>query len=143
MKKFYVLLMVLVLGTMLSACSASTANITSAGTGTGFDGSANKVTGATTTFDKTAPELHCVVSVANVPDGTTVRAVWTAVDTVDMNGKSIKDNKINELTKTLTTDSTVDFNLTLPSSGEWPVGSYKVDVYLNDKLDRTLPFTVH
>ena len=143
MKRFYVLFLVLVLGSLLNACSASTANIQSADLGTGFDGSANTVTGATTPFDKTAPALHCVIKVANAPDGTTVRAVWTAVDVVDARGNAIKDKKLDESTSTLKSDGAVDVKLNIPSAGEWPVGSYKVDIYLNDKLDRTVTATVH
>jgi hypothetical protein len=142
MRKLHVLLMVLVLGSLLAACSASSANITSADMGTGFDGSTNKVTGATTTFSTTEPTFHCVVAVANVPDGTTVRVVWTAVDVVDANGNATKDRKLNETTSTLTTDGAVDSKLSVPSTGVWPTGTYKTDIYLNDKLDRTLNFTV-
>jgi hypothetical protein len=142
MKKFHVLFIVLVFGSLLAACSASTANITSADLGTGFDSSTNKVTGATTTFGKTEPALHCVVAVANAPDGTTVRVVWTAVAAVDASGNAVKDTKVNETTTTLTSDGVVNASLNIPSTGAWPTGSYKADIYLNDKLDRTLTFTV-
>jgi hypothetical protein len=142
MKKFYVLFMVLVLGSLLAACSASTANITSAELGTGVDSSAGKATGVTTTFGKTAPGLHCVVTVANAPSGTVVKTTWTIVDAVDLSGNPVKDTKLKDVDYTFQSDGWSDFNLTPPSTGEWPVGSYKVDIYLNDKLDRTLTFTV-
>jgi hypothetical protein len=38
------------------------------------------------------------------------------------------------------TDSTADF--TLSNDQPWPVGKYKADIYLDDKLDRTLEFEV-
>jgi len=142
MKALYGLIMVLVLSVLLSACSASTANIQSADLGTGFDKSSNSVTGSTTTFAADAPELHCVTKVANAPDGTTVRAVWTAVDVTDANGNAIKNQQISEYTSTLSADGAVDFKLSVPSSGEWPAGSYKVDLYLGDKMDRSLAFTI-
>jgi len=34
------------------------------------------------------------------------------------------------------------FTFDLTNNGLWPVGKYKVDLYLNDKLDRTLEFEV-
>jgi hypothetical protein len=140
MKKFYVLFMVLVLGSMLAACSASTANIASADLGTGFDGSTNKVTGATNTFSKTDTTIHLVVAVANAPDGTTVRTVWTAVDVPSQN---LKDQKLGETTyATKDVGSNVHFTLAGPGDQAWPAGSYKVDIYLDDKLDRTLTYTV-
>jgi hypothetical protein len=140
MKALYSLFLVLLLGALLTACSASTANIQSADLGTGF--ADNSVTGPTTTFAANAPMLHCVTKVANVPDGTTVRAVWTAVTATDASGTAIKDQQICEKTTPLAADGAVDFTLSVPTSGVWPAGSYKVDLYLNDKLDRTLTFTI-
>ena len=142
MKALYGLFMVMVLGALLTACSASTANIQSADLGTGFDNSSNSVSGATTSFAADAAELHCVTKVANVPDGTTVRAVWTAVDVTDANGTAIKDKQISEYTSTLAADGAVDFKLSVPNSGAWPAGAYKVDLYLNDKMDRSLAFRI-
>lgn len=142
MKKIYALFLVLVLSSLLAACSASTANISGSELGTGFDSGTNKATGVTATFDKAAPELHYVVAVSNAPDGTAVRAVLTAVDVTDMNGTAAKDTQMAEFPKTLPSDATVDFKFTVPSVGEWPVGSYKIDLYLNDKLDRTATFNV-
>jgi hypothetical protein len=142
MKRFYVLVLVLVLGSMLAACSASTANITGADMGTGFDSSTNKVTGATTTFSKTEPVIHLVVSAANVPSGTTLGVVWTAVNVTDANGTATTNRQLNTVSKTLDSDGTIDFTMSIPSTGEWPTGSYKADVNLNDKLDRTVTFTV-
>ncbi len=143
MKRLYVMFMVLVLGSLLTACSASSANIQGADMGTGFDSASGAVTGATTTFDKAAPAFHCVIKVANVPDGTTVKAVWTAVDVTSASGAATKDRKLDETSTTLKSDGSYDSSLKVPATGEWPVGSYKVEVYLNDKLDRTVNFTVH
>ena len=35
-----------------------------------------------------------------------------------------------------------DFNLGLPSSGVWPTGKYKADIYLDSTFDRTLEFII-
>jgi hypothetical protein len=37
-------------------------------------------------------------------------------------------------------DGTITFDLSTTQA--WPMGKYKVDLYLNDKLDRTLEFQV-
>src|SRR4051794_8991604 len=140
MKKIYALFLILVLGSMLAACSASTANISSAELGTGFDSSTGKATGVTATFDKGSPEIHYVSQVSNAPDGTAVKAVLTAVDVTDASGNVSKDRKVTEDSKTLSSDAPVDFKFSVPS--EWPVGTYKIELYLNDKLDRTANFTV-
>ena len=46
---------------------------------------------------------------------------------------------INE-TPITTPDATIPFSLT--NENLWPVGSYKVDIYLNDELNTTLEFSV-
>jgi hypothetical protein len=140
MKRFYALFLVLVLGSLLAACSASTANIQSADLGTGYDSGSQQVTGATTTFAPTDTTIHLVVKVANAPDDTTVRTVWTAADVPSQN---LKDQKLGEKTyATKDIGTSIDFTLAGPGGQQWPAGSYKVDVYLNDKLDRTLNYTV-
>jgi hypothetical protein len=140
MKKFYALLLVLVLGSLLAACSASTANIQSADLGTGYDSGSGKVTGATSTFAPTDTTIHLVVVVANAPNDTTVRTVWTGVDIPSQN---VKDQKLGETTfATKDIGNTINFTLAGPGGQSWPSGSYKVDLYLNDKLDRTLTYTV-
>ena len=95
MKKIYALFLVLVLGTLLAACSASTANIQSADLGKGYDKGTQKVTDRTTTFAPTDTTIHLAVAVANAPDDTTVKSVWTAVD---VPSQDIKDHKLGETT---------------------------------------------
>lgn len=76
---------------------------------------------------------------ANAPDDTTLRAVWTLVDGTDATGKTLTNQKIDE--KTVTGGGTADFTLT-NSSTTWPTGNYKVDIYMNDTLNQTLQFKV-
>lgn len=141
MKRLYLLVSALVLvAALLSACDASTANIQSADLGKGYDSGSQKVTGATTTFAPTDTTIHLVVKVANAPDDTTVKAVWTAVD---VPSQSIKDQKLAEKSyATKDIGTSIDFTLAGSADQQWPVGSYKVDLYLNDKLDRTLNYSV-
>jgi len=58
-------------------------------------------------------------------------------------GQNIKDQKLGETTyATKDVGSNVHFTLAGPGDQAWPAGSYKVDIYLDDKLDRTLTYTV-
>lgn len=110
--------------------SASTANISAATMAR--DSSGND---ATTTF---SPDdtFYCLVTLSNAPDDTTVKAVWTAVEV-----EGIEPNhKIDEVSQT-TGSNTITFNLT-NSSGGWPPGKYKIELFLNDKLDRSIDFVV-
>jgi hypothetical protein len=139
MRRVFILLALLLLGVIVTACSASTANISSAVTSKGYEN--GKAVDPTTTFSPSDIPIHAVVVVANAPTDTKVKVVWTSVDTTDSGGTQYKDQKIDEkevLTKE--TDSTADF--TLSNDQPWPVGKYKADIYLDDKLDRTLEFTV-
>ncbi len=118
---------------LLAACSRevslSTANIADARLTKDEAG-----TQSTTTF---RPEdvFYLKVGLANAPDDTKVKAVWTAIDAQDADPNTrLDDAELTSGSATLTFD--------LQNDQPWPAGSYKVDVYLNDKLDRTLEFNV-
>lgn len=115
----------------LIACgfSASTARITNAFLAADPDG-----TQPTESFqpDET---FYLLVDLANAPDDTQVKAAWTAAD---VEGEA-PDTLIDEAELT-TGDGRLTFNLT--NDGPWPAGAYKVDIYLNEKLERTLEFSV-
>jgi len=72
--------------------------------------------------------------VANAPADTKVKAVWIVVeaDGVDSN------QPLGE--KELEGDTTFSFSLS--NEQLWPTGTYKVELYLNDELDRSLEFEV-
>ena len=142
MKRYLSLVSLLVLVAIVAAgCnfSVSTANITQATLAKDVQGSNFDPVDPTTTFQVDQPLIHLVVSVANAPEGTKVKSVWTAVDVGDA---APANTKIDEAEVSMTTDGNAHFTLSLPTSGAWPVGKYKVDVYLNDKLDRTLDYTI-
>jgi hypothetical protein len=73
---------------------------------------------------------------ANASDDTRLKTVWTAVEAqgVDPN-MLIKESEV--------TGGSGPFWFTLTStSGQWPAGKYKVELYMNDKLEQTLEFQV-
>ena len=131
----------LVVVAVAAACnfSISTANITNATLSKDVTGSTFEPVDPTTTFPSDQPVIHLVANVANAPEGTKVKAVWTAVDVGDV---APANTQIAEVEVTLDASGTAHFTLSVPDSGAWPVGQYKVDVYLNDKLDRTLEYAV-
>lgn len=90
----------------------------------------------TTTYGQDEP-FYCVVQLANAPDDTKVKAVWTAVEVEGV------DPNLNLGEKELTSaGGQVNFSYTNDEGKLWPAGKYKVDLYLNGKLDRTLDFQV-
>lgn len=113
------------------ACSfnVSTANISEAKLAKDAEGSQ-----PTTTFAQDEA-FYCVVQLANAPDDTKMKAIWTVIEAEDTDPNLV----INE-TEIDSGDGQIHFDLT--NDKLWPAGKYKVDLYLNDKLDRTLEFQV-
>jgi hypothetical protein len=79
-------------------------------------------------------EFWCVVHLANAPDSTEFRAALVAVETTGGNAKDIVDFKLT------TGSAVIPVHLTLPNP--WPTGKYKVELYLDGKLVRTVDFQV-
>ncbi len=119
--------------------SVSTANIPQAVLAKDVKGDNFDPVDPTSTFPVNQPVIHLVVTVANAPSDTKVKSVWTAVD---VGSAAPANTKIDEAEVTMNSSGNAHFTLSLPNSGAWPVGKYKVDVYLNDKLDRTLEYTI-
>ena len=118
---------ILLLASIACEASASTASITSATL------TADPASGAeTTTFTSDQP-FYCVVVLANAPDSTKVKAVWYTVDDAGTAGK-ITENEI------VGSGSPINFKAT--PSNPWPVGNYRVEIYLNDALNKTIDFSV-
>ncbi len=130
MKKALLLVAGLLVAVSL-ACgfSASTANISEAKMAKDAEGNE-----PTTVFGQ-EDAFYVVVELLNAPDDTTVKAQWVAVDAEGIEaGLQIDEAELTSGSETLQFDLTND--------KLWPSGKYKVDLYLNDELDRTLEFEV-
>ena len=130
-RKWSIMLVIgaLVLTSLACSFSASTARIAEAEMAKDEAG-----TQPTTTF---APEdiFYCNVELANAPDGTRIKSVWTAV-----NVAGAEPNTPLDETEIESGSGVVHFNLS--NSSAWPAGTYKVDLFLNDELDQTIEFLV-
>jgi len=122
-------LSVVILAALACGGSFSTANIKSAWLSADSSGSPE-----TSQFSQDQT-FYCIVELANAPDDTTIKAVWTAVS-----AEGTDPNLHLDDSELASGDGTVTFNLT--NNQLWPVGSYKVELYLNGELDRTLAFDV-
>jgi len=89
----------------------------------------------TTTYAQTDTTFYAQVILENAPDDTVVKAVWTAVSAQDTEPNLLID-------ETSLTSGSAPLTFSLSNDGLWPIGGYKVDIYLNDELNRTLAFTV-
>jgi hypothetical protein len=81
--------------------------------------------------------IWVVVTVANAPPDTHIKVVMTAVDT----GNAAPPNsKLGE--SEVTARASDNVALGWPSYNNAPVGAYKMDIYLNGTLNRTLSFSI-
>lgn len=121
-----------ILFTLTLACgfNVSTAKVTEAYTARVVNGSPQ----ATTAFSQN-DVFNLLVTLSNAPDDTVTKAVWYAADAEGLQ----KDYKIDEAEFT-SGDQQVTFDLS--NDQPWPVGKYKVELFLNDKLNQTLEFSV-
>ena len=88
-----------------------------------------------TTVFAPSDTFYAQVELSNAPDDTTVSAVWTAVSVVGE-----EPNLLIDEVSIASGDGLITFDL--QNDGLWPAGDYKVDLFLNDEIDRTLEFTV-
>ena len=80
--------------------------------------------------------FYCIVELADAPQDTQLKAVWTAVQVEGQQPGLLIDQA------EITAGDRNVFTFDLTNEGPWPAGQYKVDLYLNDKLDRTLEIEV-
>jgi len=74
---------------------------------------------STTSFAPDEHTVHCVINLNKAKAGTKVKFTWIGVD--------VENNKVHA-------------HLTRPK--DWPKGTYKVEVYINGALDKTITYTV-
>ena len=117
----------------VAACefSFSTANIANAYMAADAAGSQ-----PTTVFSQDAV-FYAIVDLANAPADTTVNMVWIAVDV-----EGEEPNLVIDEVPITSGDARLTFDLANAPNTLWPLGQYRADIYLNDKLDTSLEFEV-
>jgi hypothetical protein len=90
----------------------------------------------TTSFAPDDRTIHCVVKLKEAKRGTAMKFSWWIVDADGSKNQKIKD--IDYTTRTL--ENIVHGHLSLPQ--DWPAGQYKVQVYVNGDLDRTITYAI-
>ena len=92
-----------------------------------------------TNFASDVPELFAMFKTKGAQSGDKLRGVWIAED---VGSAAPANSKIDE--KTLTMDGDTDdgdLSLSKPTKG-WPVGKYRLEIYVNDKMVTTTRFTI-
>ena len=90
-----------------------------------------------TSFAADEHTVHCVINLNKAKAGTKVKFTWIGVDVEGMK----KNDEIKSIDYTTNSfENKVHAHLTLPK--DWPKGKYKVEVYINDALDKTISYTI-
>ena len=83
--------------------------------------------------DKT---FYCFFDLKNAPESTVVKGTWTLVS-----ADGYSDNSEIDSATVSGSDNTYYFSLDR-SADAWPVGQYKIDLYVDDNLVQTVNFEV-
>lgn len=100
--------------------------------GTGWDENAKNITGATTSFSTTASLFHAKVAVTDVAEGTKVSALWQYQST------PVRDITTTDYTVPNAGSGDIHFSLSIPATGVWPLGAYKLIVTMTDANGNSL-----
>ncbi len=91
----------------------------------------------TNTFPQQDKKIHCYLNWDNSKAGTKIKFVFIATEAGGAKNVTVKEVSLvteNELQN--------EAHGSLKLSKPLPKGSYKVDIYVNDKIERTLPFNI-
>lgn len=90
----------------------------------------------TETFSPSDRTVHCVANLDDSKSGTKIEFAWWIVD-----AEGTKDEKLKEISYTTKAlENTVHGHLTVPR--DWPKGTYKCEVSINGKVDKSVQYTV-
>ena len=129
----WLLAVLMVFGGMTRAAHAANIGVKSAVTSRGYSG--GLPTGVTKVFKPSDRKIYGVIIFDRIFVGN-ARGVWTAISAkgIPANSKFL-DNSTGKVRM-----DRAHFSAALPKN--WPVGRYKLDIYLDGKLMRTLPFSI-
>ena len=114
----------------------TTASLSEATMTTGVDADFRPLN-VTNTFAPDTPVIYCSVKLSNAPDDTEIRSDW-----IYIKGElALKEHLIDSAILTAGGTQYLSESLTSPDEG-WPRGDYKIVMYINDKEELTVPFSV-
>lgn len=94
---------------------------------------------ATESFDPTTAKIYLNASLVDVPSGAKLSSTWIAEDTKGVAPPNYKIDSVDYTAGALTNVAT--FSLSKPNAG-WPVGTYRVDLFIDGKAASTVHFKI-
>jgi hypothetical protein len=102
------------------------------------DGNGKMSSEVADTFTQSDKVIHRFVTLDNPKTGTAIKFVTIAVESGEA-----RNEELNEAIVITKNDAENEIRSTLRMTGKpLPIGDYKVDIYVNDKLERTLTFKI-
>jgi hypothetical protein len=133
--RLFVLFSVLAFVASSLACAAFNRELGLSNPRMAFDQNGENIT---TTFAPT-DVFYVVADLVNAPRGTRIDAKWIAVDVADTDPNSEFQTQTLDITDERFTGN-IYFQLS--NDAAWPVGQYRVDLYLNGTLAEGVEFSV-
>ena len=119
----------------LAACGGSAGPVTIQSVRLARDNGSGEPGDTVTSFSPGDHIFHAVVELNRIETGLKVRLAWIAVEAGGEKNLEIDRSEFTGLAA-----NTIHGQIELPN--DWPTGRYKLDVYLNDALARSVAFTV-
>jgi hypothetical protein len=94
----------------------------------------------TTQFSSHTPRINVFWKGEGIEVGDKIRAVWVAEDVGEANPKETKISEKMVMVNKRNEDGS--FFLARPAVQNWPIGKYRVDFFINDKLAQVVKFTI-
>lgn len=90
----------------------------------------------TSSYEASEHKVHCLIELNKAKKGTQVRFIWKIVDVEGERNKNFKttDYTTNSFEKKV--------HGYLQGTEDWPKGIYRVEVYINGNLDKTIDYTI-
>lgn len=89
-------------------------------------------------FIPQTPNIHAIAVLKNLKKDTKIRGSWIAVNTIKPPNYQIS---FEETRVKKDGNAKVHFSISRPAKG-WPSGNYRFDLYINDSLFHTVPFSI-
>lgn len=93
----------------------------------------------TNEFATATPLIICRWQAEGIKAATVVKGVWIAEDT---GGAMEKDAKLSESKRNLPPVASMTAIFKLATDSPWPVGKYRLDLYLGDDLSKSVSFLI-
>ena len=100
----------------------------------------NRAVDVTDTFKSTDPNLYAIIHLTTTKGTPNVNVVWTVVNGTDAAKHPVTGLEFGQAARAAT-DTLLSASVTRGTS-PWPVGQYKIDVFLDGKLAKTALFTI-